>query len=107
MWNVILYSYYSGDRLFPLKGFDGRPLRFTEKRYADRTAYELNSRIFNDPTSDSLYEDGIVYAVFEDDGTTIDYNVALSNSKGVKTAKRNKIASEERKYATGYYCVYD
>lgn len=32
-------------------------------------------------------------SVFEDDGTAIDYNVALSNSKGVKTAKKHKVAS--------------
>ncbi|MHA1469103.1 MAG: hypothetical protein ACTSSP_00930 [Candidatus Asgardarchaeia archaeon] len=32
-------------------------------------------------------------SIFEDDGVSIDYNIALNNSKGVKTAKRHKVAS--------------
>lgn len=66
MWNVMLYSRLSEEKLFPLKGFDGRPLRFTEKRYADREAYELNNKI--NPITDLLYEDGIMYIVVEDNG---------------------------------------
>jgi len=32
-------------------------------------------------------------SVYEDDGNVIDYNIALNNSKGVKTAKTRKIAN--------------
>lgn len=39
MWNV----FEVGDKFRNiLKGYDGRPLRFTEKSYADRMAHELN-----------------------------------------------------------------
>lgn len=32
-------------------------------------------------------------SIFEDDGITVDYNIALNNTKGIKTAKRMKVAS--------------
>ena len=32
-------------------------------------------------------------SIFEDDGRAVDYNVALNNTKGVKTAKRLRVAS--------------
>ena len=32
-------------------------------------------------------------SIFEDDGLVIDYNIALNNSKGLKTAKRLKVAN--------------
>ena len=32
-------------------------------------------------------------SIFEDDGTNVDYNKALSNTKGIKTAKSLRVAS--------------
>jgi len=32
-------------------------------------------------------------SIFEDDGRAVEYNVALNNTKGVKTAKRMRVAS--------------
>jgi len=32
-------------------------------------------------------------SIFEDDGKTVDYNIALNNTKGIKTAKQLKVAS--------------
>ena len=32
-------------------------------------------------------------SIFEDDGKTVDYNIALNNTKGIKTAKKLRIAS--------------
>ncbi len=32
-------------------------------------------------------------SIFEDDGTNVEYNVALNNTKGIKTAKQLRIAS--------------
>ena len=32
-------------------------------------------------------------SIFEDDGSNVDYNKALDNTKGIKTAKRMKVAS--------------
>jgi len=32
-------------------------------------------------------------SIFEDDGTNVDYNKALDNTKGIKTAKQLKVAS--------------
>lgn len=66
IWNVYLYSHYSSEKLFPVRGYDNRPLRFTEKRYADRYVHELNTRW--SPLDQLLEEDGINYAVFEDEG---------------------------------------
>jgi len=38
MWNVVQIC---GNNSFTLRGYDKRPLRFTEKAYADRLAHEL------------------------------------------------------------------
>jgi len=59
MWNVIMIS--NNERMLPLKGFDGRPLRFTEKRYAERTAHEMNSQ-------NQFYDEGLRWIVVEDNG---------------------------------------
>ncbi len=32
-------------------------------------------------------------SIFEDDGTNVEYNVALNNTKGIKTAKQLRVAS--------------
>jgi hypothetical protein len=45
IWNVYLYSQHSGEILTPVIGYDGRPLRFTEKRYADRYVHEMNNKV--------------------------------------------------------------
>lgn len=63
MWNVILYSNLTGEKVFPLTSLDGRPLRFTEKRYADRLAHEKNSL-----SAGYLEEDYMEWTVFEDNG---------------------------------------
>ena len=34
-------------------------------------------------------------SIFEDDGTSIDYNVALNQTKGIKVAKQLKVASTD------------
>ena len=61
MWNVILYSVTTDERMLPLRSLDGRPLRFTEKRYAERTAHEKNSNA-------QFYEEGLRWMVVEDNG---------------------------------------
>lgn len=66
VWNVILYSHYSNEKLYPLRGYDGRPLRFADKRYADREAHDLNSKYLCE--LDPLQSEGITYTVFEDNG---------------------------------------
>lgn len=63
MWNVILYSNLTGEKVLPLRSLDGRPLRFIEKRYADRLAHEKNSL-----SAGYLEEDGMEWTVFEDNG---------------------------------------
>lgn len=40
MWNVVQIC---GNNKFILRGYDKRPLRFTEKSYADRMVHELTS----------------------------------------------------------------
>lgn len=45
IWNVYLYSQHSDEVLMPVIGYDGRPLRFTEKRYADRFVHEMNNKV--------------------------------------------------------------
>lgn len=61
MWNVILYSVNTNERMLPMRSYDGRPLRFTEKRYAERTAHERNSQ-------NEYYDDGLRWIVVEDNG---------------------------------------
>ena len=43
MWNIVLVSNFKGEeKTFVITGYDKRPLKFIEKAFAEREAYERN-----------------------------------------------------------------
>lgn len=57
LYNIGLFSKNKNIVYQYLKGYDGRPLTFTEYAYAEREVFEINTRL-NLPD-----EDGLIYIV--------------------------------------------
>jgi hypothetical protein len=54
IYNVVLKSLSNDEEVTVLTGFDGRPLRFTNKAYAEREAHERNIDILHWYEDDDL-----------------------------------------------------
>ncbi len=55
LYNVVLYSKNTGEHLLTLKSYDGRPLRYTEKRYAELEVSERNNRMASNMDPDLTF----------------------------------------------------
>ena len=60
IYNVVLKSKFTNKIFSTLKGFDGRPLRFTDYRFADLAAYDKNTIPF------SYWDDYMAWVVVEE-----------------------------------------
>jgi hypothetical protein len=62
IYNVVLYSKLLGKTIVRVTGFDGRPLKFTDYRYAEAAVNDFNS-------AESMRDnEDMQYRVIEDKG---------------------------------------
>lgn len=61
IYNVVLFSKPMNTVMYKLKSLDGRPLRFTDYKYAEREVHERNERFGN-----LMYDEGLVFMALEE-----------------------------------------
>lgn len=61
IYNVVLFSRPMNTVMYKLRGLDGRPLRYTDYKHAEREVHERNERFAN-----LMYDEGLVFMAIEE-----------------------------------------